>query len=490
MTVRWLNNVLRKQDTIDQIRQYLANGEPPQMKKLTEDVLKEFEMNGEDLVHKPSAKIVVDTDEREELLQEEYADLKKSAGLGINSFYRVVSEHYLGISRDQVRRFLTQQPAYQLTKHFQKSINKPILAKKPGQMFAIDLVDMSRFQGDNHAKRYILVCVDVFSRYVWCAPLRNKTAADVAREMKKIFEDAEMTPTLLLSDNGLEFRGELSELCNEQNTKQIFTRSYSPESNGIVESINKQIRRKLSDGMVRNKTRRWTLYLEDAVENWNTTRHSGMAYDPSFLFLSNSEDAKEEQDEVRKHMVKKAIRAVARNRAKELKQGDVVRVLLSTQSGEMRKQMKTNKVSNLKWAPVKWSPDLFKVRAVITPKNHIPFAGKQKLEYTLETLEGQSLGAGKRWFANQLQLVAKAGDPIPEGAEMPRDLAKKLNRLRDEAPLPPQPQPQPQPQQPPPPQGRGAPQPRQQRQQAPPQPPPQRPQRVRRQRRDPDFEYD
>jgi transposase InsO family protein len=449
MNLRFFNSLLRKQDNIDEIKRCLRDATSTATNpKITEELLKEFALDGDHLVHKPSQRTVVDTGDVDEILKQEYDDLSKSAGLGVGKFYELVSDLYLNISVNAVKRFLKNQPAYQLTKPFKKQVNKPLLATHKNQKWMIDLIDMSRYSGFNNNHVYILTCVDVFTRYLFTAALKKKEAADVAAAMRRFIEEAEDSPQVCISDNGLEFRGELSELFKDKGVKQIFTRSYSPESNGLVEGINKIVRGKLADVMVRKKSRNWTEHLRTITDSWNQTKHSGMEHDPAFLFLSADDEVEEERKAAREHMEKKAIKKVMKTKSQQFQVGDVVRYLIATRSSELRKQQKTSRVSNLKWAPVKWTPELYRIKGIVQVRDSD--APKQKTQYTLENMNGRALGAGKRFFANQLQLVAKAGKRIPDGMDMDPDLARQLNRLGDEA----QPQPAPrqrQPRQQPPP---------------------------------------
>ena len=49
-----------------------------------------------------------------------------------------------------------------------------------------DLVDMQKYARTNKGYRYILVVLDVFSRYAWARPLKNKTGYEVANAFKDI----------------------------------------------------------------------------------------------------------------------------------------------------------------------------------------------------------------------------------------------------------------------------------------------------------------
>lgn len=494
--LRFFNSLLRKQHNIDQIRDYLKDGTPPTNPKITEEVLKQFESEGDDLVHKDSKRTVVDVEDVPEILQQEYDDMTKSLGLGVGKFYEIVSDLYLNISVNAVRRFLKNQPAYQLTQPYRNVVSKPVLATKVNGRWMIDLVDFNPLKGSNNNYRYVLTCIDVMTRYLFTRPLKEKTAEAVRAALEQIAEEAEATPDILQSDQGGEFKREVSDWCEENDIKQVFVKSYSPRSQGLIEGLNKLLRQKLSDAMVRKGTRQWTKHLQDATTTWNRTPHGGQKHAPDYLYLSNPEDVEEEQKEAVKKLEERAAKAVAKNKVRELQIGDVVRVALTSVSHKARQQRKeTGTTKNL---IVKWTPETYRIKSVVKPdgsdKRLLPFKPLQKLQYTLESMDGKPLNTERlqtdraglqrragRFFASELQLVAKKGQPIPESSHLPFDLAKKLNKSDDDggraAPPPPPPAPR---------------APRQPRQPAPPQPP----RRGARQRQAPrvpmrdEFEYD
>jgi transposase InsO family protein len=120
----------------------------------------------------------------------------------------------------------------------------------------MDLIDMEMYKGkggDNGRFRYILNVVDAFSRKLWLRKLVIKGSTQVAREFASICEEADISPTYLLSDNGTEFKDEMSIYCREHNIKQRFTRAYAPEANGIVERANRDIRKLIRAFMLREK---------------------------------------------------------------------------------------------------------------------------------------------------------------------------------------------------------------------------------------------
>ena len=55
---------------------------------------------------------------------------------------------------------------------------RKIMTHYPGQIVQSDLIDMQQFSRVNSGFNYILVVIDCFSKFLWCIPLRTKTAKD------------------------------------------------------------------------------------------------------------------------------------------------------------------------------------------------------------------------------------------------------------------------------------------------------------------------
>ncbi len=76
----------------------------------------------------------------------------------------------------------------------------------PFDIVGIDLLQLSRsIQGSI----YVLVCIDRFSRFTVLAPLPNKSATTVAHAIVSHLICPYMTPRVLLSDNGAEFKNQV-----------------------------------------------------------------------------------------------------------------------------------------------------------------------------------------------------------------------------------------------------------------------------------------
>ncbi len=140
-----------------------------------------------------------------------------------------------GISRKMIEDEHNRDPKAQLQnpQWKNKAPLKPIECSKPMERVQVDLVDVSCLETEE-GLRYVLVMVDVFSRFLWLGALRSKSCADCAKLCEIIWGQFG-TPKYLQTDNGKEFLGEeMKDLCRKNNIKHIRGRPRHPQTQGKV----------------------------------------------------------------------------------------------------------------------------------------------------------------------------------------------------------------------------------------------------------------
>ena len=73
------------------------------------------------------------------------------------------------------------------------------------EICAADLIDRQSFAEYNNGFKYLLSVVDIFSKYGWIVPLKDKSGKSVSQAFEKIFTSGERKPKKLWVDKGKEF---------------------------------------------------------------------------------------------------------------------------------------------------------------------------------------------------------------------------------------------------------------------------------------------
>ena len=97
----------------------------------------------------------------------------------------------------------SDQLAEELHKPVVKSFRKRrVYVKGIDEIWAADLIDMQSFAEYNEGFKYLLSVVNIFSKYGWIVPLKDKSGKSVSQAFEKIFTSSERKPKKLWVDKG------------------------------------------------------------------------------------------------------------------------------------------------------------------------------------------------------------------------------------------------------------------------------------------------
>ena len=114
-----------------------------------------------------------------------------------------------------------------------------VLSNGIDEIWAADLVEMGKFSKWNKGIKYLLMVIDVFSKFGWIEPLKDKRGESVTEALKKIFK-AGRHPRLLWTDKGTEFyNSNFKRLLKEHDITLYSTEN--KEKSSVVEQWNQTI---------------------------------------------------------------------------------------------------------------------------------------------------------------------------------------------------------------------------------------------------------
>ena len=155
------------------------------------------------------------------LISSVYNNPKSSAYLaGANAVFDEVRKKNASVTVQDVQDYLATQETYNLHKPVRRRFTRnKVVARGLNTDFQLDLVDLQKIKRYNKGHAYILTCIDVFSRYAWALPIKDKRPPTVLAAFKKILEDGRK-PWRVLTDSGNEFRGDFRKYLTEEGTPQ------------------------------------------------------------------------------------------------------------------------------------------------------------------------------------------------------------------------------------------------------------------------------
>ncbi len=118
-----------------------------------------------------------------------------------------------------------------------------------------------------------LICVDVFSRKIFCRAIKSKSSESVRRAFRKIFRTIDDKPDVLETDQGSEFVSNAQFFKDEK----IFLKfKRGPNKASFAENAILLVKRKLFRLMRSLLTRDWPKYLPIVVRSLNNTPHQAL----------------------------------------------------------------------------------------------------------------------------------------------------------------------------------------------------------------------
>jgi len=149
------------------------------------------------------------------------------------------------------------------------------------QNIAIDFIGPIKTSNE---KKFILIAIDTFSKYVETRLVDNQTSEIVIRFLEEIFFKHGF-PKKVLSDNGSQFVAmAVKEFYERNRIKGVNSTPYNPQGNGIVErsirTVKGSLRKSLEGKDVSEKI------LREITYSYNTSVHSSTKYSPFYILYN------------------------------------------------------------------------------------------------------------------------------------------------------------------------------------------------------------
>ena len=161
------------------------------------------------------------------------------------------------------------------------------------ETWSADLIDKSSLSKYNNNYKFILTVIDIFTKYAWAIPLKNKSGLSITNGFTIVLSEHPQggseprKPEKLWVDRGSEFYNKtFKSLIKEYETKLYFT--YSDLKAVFIERFNRTLLHIINRPMFINGDCNWVNILSDAVVTYNNNIHSTIKMTP--VDASNNPD--------------------------------------------------------------------------------------------------------------------------------------------------------------------------------------------------------
>ena len=184
----------------------------------------------------------------------------------------------------------SQQLADELHKPITKNFSKrKVISNGIDKIWAADLVEMQKFSKWNKGIKYLLMVIDVLSKYGWISPLKDKKTESVSKAFNEIFKKSKRKPMMLWTDKGSEFISKnFKEFLKKEKIKLYHTEN--EEKSSVVERWNRTMKNRMWKMFTANNNTIYWDKLDKLVNDYNNTKHSSVKMTPKEASKKENEE--------------------------------------------------------------------------------------------------------------------------------------------------------------------------------------------------------
>ena len=138
-------------------------------------------------------------------------------------------------------------------------------------------MDLQMLSKHNKGFKYIVIFIDLFSRFLWAEPVKAKTSTEMLRVMKRVFKRRK--PKTLRSDQGKEYMNGIVQKYLKTKSIHHFV-AYNEIHANYAERVIGTLKRKLFRYFAKHQTYRYVDILDYIVEAYNNQKHGSIKMAP------------------------------------------------------------------------------------------------------------------------------------------------------------------------------------------------------------------
>ena len=143
----------------------------------------------------------------------------------------------------------------------------------------VDLADMQSLSRKNKGIKYLLCAIDLYSKYAFVIPLKDKKGISIVHAFNKIIKQSERKSNKIWVDQGGEFYNSVSIKWLSDNDIIMYS-TYNEGKSVVAEKFIRTLKNKLYKHMKDTGKNVYYDVLDDVVNKYNNTKHSTIKMKP------------------------------------------------------------------------------------------------------------------------------------------------------------------------------------------------------------------
>ena len=162
-----------------------------------------------------------------------------------------------------------------IIKKFEK---RKVYSQFKDNIWGVDLADMQSLSRKNKGINYLLCAIDLFSKYTFVIPLKDKKGISIVNAFNKIIKQSNRKPNKIWVDQGGEFYNVFEKWLLDNDI--IMYSTYNEGKSVVVERFIRTLKNKLYKHMASSGKNVYYDALDDVVNKYNNTKHSTIKMKP------------------------------------------------------------------------------------------------------------------------------------------------------------------------------------------------------------------
>ena len=147
-------------------------------------------------------------------------------------------------------------------------------------IWAADLADMQLLSRYNKGIRFLLCVIDIFSKYAWVVPLKDKKGISIVKAFQSILKQANRKPNKIWVDKGSEFYNAYFKKWLQDNDIVMYS-THNEGKSVVVERFIRTLKSKIYKYMTSISKNVYIDTLDDIVDEYNNTYHTTIKMKPA-----------------------------------------------------------------------------------------------------------------------------------------------------------------------------------------------------------------
>ena len=170
--------------------------------------------------------------------------------------------------------------ADELHKPIIRKFNKrKVYSQFKDNIWGVDLADMQSLSRKNKGIKYLLSAIDLYSKYAFVIPLKDKKRINSINAFDKIIKQSNRKPNKIWVDQGGEFYNNVFEKWLSDNDIIMYS-TYNEGKSVVAERFIRTLKNKLYKHMTAAGKSVYYDVLDDVVNKYNNTKHSTIKMKP------------------------------------------------------------------------------------------------------------------------------------------------------------------------------------------------------------------